>query len=102
MSCVVGEDRREDESDYHIDDRDKTAGRSHDRAISGSRSNTWTWRTYHSYRAMYRLRKKEGDALLHATVSRVLSDALARRTGRIKTQELRHAYQHLTPLVGSA
>lgn len=61
-------------------------------------------RQFHAprYRAMYRLWKKEGDALLHATVSRVLSDALARRTGRIKTQELVHAYQHLTPLVGSA
>ena len=61
-------------------------------------------RQFHAprYRAMYRLWKKEGDALLHATVSRVLSDALARRTGRIKMQVLPHAYQHLTPLVGSA
>ena len=61
-------------------------------------------RQFHAprYRAMYRLWKKEGDALVHATVSRVLSDAFARRTGRIKTQELPHPYQHLTPLVGSA
>jgi len=54
------------------------------------------------YRALYRVWRKEGDALLHATVSRVLGDALARQTGRIRTQELSHAYQHLTPLVGSA
>lgn len=61
-------------------------------------------RQFHAprYRAMYRLWKNRGDALLHATVSRVLSDALARRTGRIQTQELPHTYQHLTPLVGSA
>jgi hypothetical protein len=61
-------------------------------------------RQFHAprYRVMYRLWKKEGDALLHATVSRVLSDALVRRTGRIKTQELPHVYQHLSPLVGSA
>ena len=61
-------------------------------------------RQFHAprYRAMYRLWKKEGDALLHATVSRVLGDALARRTGLIRTQELSHAYQHLSPLVGSA
>jgi hypothetical protein len=61
-------------------------------------------RQFHAprYRAMYRLWRKDGDALVHATVSRVLGDALARRTGRIRTQELARAYQHLTPLVGSA
>ena len=61
-------------------------------------------RQFHAprYRAMYRLWKKQGDALVHATVSRVLSDAFARRTGRIKTQELPHPYQNLTRLVGSA
>lgn len=61
-------------------------------------------RQFHAprYRAMYRQLKKEGDALLRTTVSRALSDALARRTGRIKTQELPYAHQHLTPLVGSA
>ena len=61
-------------------------------------------RRFHAprYRAMYRLWKKVGDGLVHAAVSRVLSDALTRRTGRVKTVELPHAYQHLTPLVGSA
>jgi hypothetical protein len=61
-------------------------------------------RRFHAprYRTMYRLWKKVGDGLVHATVSRVLSDALARRTGRIKTVELSHPYQQLTPLVGSA
>jgi hypothetical protein len=61
-------------------------------------------RRFHAprYRALYRAWRKEGDVLLHATVSRVLSDALERRSGRITTRELSHSYQHLAPLVGSA
>jgi len=61
-------------------------------------------RRFHAfrYRALYRSWKKEGDTLLYATVSRVLGDAMGRRTGRITTRELPHSYQYLTPLVGSA
>ena len=61
-------------------------------------------RQFHSYRfrALYRQWKKGGDAFVHATVSRVLDDALTRRSGRIETQVLSRAYQQLGSLVGSA
>jgi hypothetical protein len=61
-------------------------------------------RQFHAprFRALYRLWKQQGDALVHATVSPVLSDALARRTGGVKRVELPSSYQHLAPLVGSA
>jgi hypothetical protein len=74
------------------------------RSVEDSQRFTNARRRFHAprFRAMYRSWRKDGDALLHATVSRVLSDALGRQTGRIKTQELARAYQHLAPLVGSA
>jgi hypothetical protein len=46
--------------------------------------------------------EKGGDAFVHATVSRVLDDALTRRSGRIETHVLSRAYQQLGSLVGSA
>jgi hypothetical protein len=54
------------------------------------------------FRTLYRLWKKDGDRLLHATVSPVLGDALERGTGRVSSEALARSYQHLTPLVGSA
>jgi hypothetical protein len=61
-------------------------------------------RQFHAprFRALYRVWKKDGDAILHATVSRILGDALTRRTGRIGSRVLPRSYQHLSPLVGSA
>jgi hypothetical protein len=61
-------------------------------------------RQFHSYRfrALYRQWKKGGDAFVHATVSRVLDDALTRRSGRIETHVLSRSYQQLGSLVGSA
>lgn len=54
------------------------------------------------FRALYRLWKKEGDGLVYATVSRILGDAIQRRTGRVVIHVLPHLYQHLAPLVGTA
>ena len=54
------------------------------------------------FRTLYRLWKKDGDRLLHSTVSPVLGDALARGRGRVSSEALARSYQHLTPLVGSA
>lgn len=54
------------------------------------------------FRALYRLWKQQGDGLVHATVSRVLDDALKRRSGRVRKVDLSRSYQYLAPLVGSA
>jgi hypothetical protein len=61
-------------------------------------------RRFHAprYRTLYRLWKKEGDRLLHGTVSPVLEDALARERGRVTTEILARGYHHLSSLVGSA
>ena len=61
-------------------------------------------RQFHAYRfrALYRQWSKEGDAFVYATVSRILGDALTRRSGRIDSHVLSRSYQHLAPLVGSA
>lgn len=54
------------------------------------------------FRVLYRLWKEHGDGLVHATVSRVLEDALKRRTARVGRVDLSRSYQYLTPLVGTA
>jgi len=61
-------------------------------------------RQFHArrFRALYRVWRKDSDAMLHATVSRILGDALTRRTARIGCQVLPRSYQRLSPLVGSA
>ena len=61
-------------------------------------------RRFHAprYRTLYRLWKKEGNRLLHGTVSPVLEDALARGRGRVTTEMLARGYQHLSSVVGSA
>ena len=61
-------------------------------------------RRFHAprFRTLYRLWKREGNRLLHSTVSPVLKDALERERGRVTTAMLAHRYQHLSSLVGSA
>lgn len=54
------------------------------------------------FHVLYRVWKKNGDGPVHATVSPVLEDAIARCRGRVKSEVLPHVYAHLTPLVGSA
>jgi len=54
------------------------------------------------FRVLYRTWLQQGDRALHATLSPVLADALARRSGQLDWQVLPHAYQHLAPLVGTA
>lgn len=61
-------------------------------------------RLFHAarFRTLYRLWKKDGNRLLHGTVSPVLEDALARGRGQVTTQLLARGYHHLSSLVGSA
>jgi hypothetical protein len=61
-------------------------------------------RRFHAprFRTLYRLWKKDGDRLLHGTVSPVLEDALARGRGQVTTHLLTRGYHHLSSLVGSA
>lgn len=61
-------------------------------------------RQFHAprFRTLYRLWKKNGDRLLHGTVSPVLGDALERGRGRVTTQPVARGYGHLASLVGSA
>jgi hypothetical protein len=54
------------------------------------------------YRALYRAWEETGDAVLDATRSPILADALARGTGAMETCVLPHHYGHLLPLVGTA
>ena len=45
---------------------------------------------------------ERGDAVLDATLSPVLADAIDRGTGRLDCQVLAHRYLHLLPLVGTS
>jgi hypothetical protein len=54
------------------------------------------------FRALYRAWLDRGDAVVDATVSPVLADAIARRTGQLECHVLPHRYLHLAPLVGTA
>lgn len=54
------------------------------------------------FRVLYRTWLRYGDAALHATLSPVLADAIARRAGQLDCQVLPHAYQRLEHLVGTA
>jgi len=51
------------------------------------------------YRVFYRTWLRQGPTALRELVSPVLADAIARRTGQLETQVLRHPYLHLAPLV---
>ena len=54
------------------------------------------------YTVLYRTWTHVGDRALSALGSRVLADALDRKTGRIEWQSLPRPYLHLSPLVGTA
>jgi hypothetical protein len=54
------------------------------------------------FRVLYRTWLEVGDAALHATLSPVLADALAHRSGQLECHVLAHPYQHLASLVGTA
>ena len=54
------------------------------------------------FRVLYRTWLHMGDAALQATLSPVLAEALARRSGQLECHVLPHPYQHLAPLVGTA
>lgn len=51
------------------------------------------------YHALFKLWKKEGDAVLAGLASGVVQDAVQTGAGRIETLELGHRYGHLSPLV---
>jgi hypothetical protein len=51
---------------------------------------------------LYRTWLRAGDSALQATLSPVLADALARRSGQLECHVLPHPYQHLAALVGTA
>lgn len=54
------------------------------------------------FRVLYRTWLEVGDPALHATLSPVLAEALARRSGQLECHVLPHPYQHLAGLVGTA
>ena len=54
------------------------------------------------FQTLYRLWVEQGDAVLDATLSPVLADAIERGTGRLESHVLPHRYLHLFPLVGTA
>lgn len=54
------------------------------------------------FRALYRAWLETGDAIVNATVSPMLADAMARRTGQLECHVLAHRYLHLFPLVATA
>lgn len=54
------------------------------------------------YRRLYRTWRHMGRSCVDATVSRTLTDALARGNGQITIHVLSHGYRHLSPLVGTA
>ncbi len=54
------------------------------------------------FRVLYRTWLERGEPALQATLSPVLSEALARRAGELEWRVLPHEYQHLAPIVGTA
>src|SRR3954463_10776908 len=54
------------------------------------------------FRVLYRSWLQDGEPALQATLSPVLSEALARRSGELECRVLPHEYQHLASLVGTA
>jgi hypothetical protein len=54
------------------------------------------------FRVLYRSWLEDGEAALQATLSPVLSEALAERSGELECHVLPHEYQHLASLVGTA
>jgi hypothetical protein len=54
------------------------------------------------FRVLYDAWQKRGDAVLEATLSHVLNDAVARGSGGLESYVLPHTYLRLLPLVGTA
>jgi hypothetical protein len=54
------------------------------------------------FRVLYRSWLRHGQSVLEGAASSVLSDAIARRTGRVESHVLSHQYLHLSPLVATA
>lgn len=54
------------------------------------------------YRVLYRAWLREGPAIIDATASTVLRDAIERGNGRIESCVLSRPYLHLSPLVGTS
>lgn len=54
------------------------------------------------YQVLYRTWTRVGDRVVSALSSRVLADALERRSGQIECEPLPRPYLHLSPLVGTA
>jgi hypothetical protein len=54
------------------------------------------------FRVLYRTWLQYGDAALYATLSPVLADAFARRSGELECVVLPDPYRHLASLVGTA
>ena len=47
-------------------------------------------------------RLMHGEPLINALLSPVVSDAIARATGRVETHVLTHSYNQLAPVAGTA
>jgi hypothetical protein len=54
------------------------------------------------FRVLYEAWQQRGDSVLEATLSHVLTDAVARGSGRLEIYVLPHTYLRLLPLVGTA
>lgn len=54
------------------------------------------------FRTLYEAWRRVGERALDVVDSPLLSDAVARGSGRLDTYVLPHAYLHLLPLVGTA
>jgi hypothetical protein len=54
------------------------------------------------FRVLFEAWQERGDAVLEATLSHVLADAVARGSGQLETYVLPHSYLRLLPLVGTA
>ena len=54
------------------------------------------------FQALYRAWLEGGEAVLDATLSPTLADAVTRETGKLECHVLPHRYVHLFPLVGTA
>jgi len=79
-------------------DRRKAGGNGHDeRFVRSSRAFRGP-----RFQTLYRAWVERGDVVIDATVSHVLADAIARRTGALECRVLAHRYLHLFPLVATA
>jgi hypothetical protein len=54
------------------------------------------------FKALYRVSRERGDAVVQASVSPSLADVIARRVGQLECRVLAHRYRHLSPLLATA